>query len=156
MLYSVESYLGLHGLLSPVSPYIKVSRYTFRGSNFYKKNSYIFLMKTARFGRYAFRGSTSYQKWLCIPSVNGSFLFGQTPFPKGFVVENKKQEVTVVVSLVKTVAHRPNASVSLTHCSLETPTRVTGKQCRPRSDAVSDQGLHCLQIVQRFFSNNNI
>ena len=24
---------------------------------------------------------------------------------------------------------------SLTHCSLETPKRVTGKQCRPRSDA---------------------
>ena len=39
----------------------------------------------------------------------------------------------------------------LTHCSLETPKRVIGKQCRPRSDA---EGLHCLQIVQSFFPRN--
>ena len=45
----------------------------------------------------------------------------------------------------------------LTHCSLETPKRVFSKQSRPRSDAAdaaSDQGLHCLQIVQSFFSRN--
>ena len=38
----------------------------------------------------------------------------------------------------------------LTHCRLETPKRIIGKQYRPRSDAAeqaSDQGLHCLQIV---------
>ena len=35
----------------------------------------------------------------------------------------------------------------LTHCSLETPKRVFGKQ-----NAASDQGLHCLQTVQPFFS----
>ena len=38
---------------------------------------------------------------------------------------------------------------SLTHCSLETPKSVVGKQCKPRSDAAevaSDQGLLCLQI----------
>ena len=40
---------------------------------------------------------------------------------------------------------------TLTHCSLETPKRAIGKQCRPRSDATEcDQGLHCLQIVQPF------
>ena len=37
----------------------------------------------------------------------------------------------------------------LTHCSLETPKRVIGKQ-----NVASDQGLHCLQIVQPFFSRN--
>ena len=39
---------------------------------------------------------------------------------------------------------------TLTHCSLETPKKAIGKQCRPRSDAADsgvDQGLHCLQIV---------
>ena len=31
------------------------------------------------------------------------------------------------------------------------PLRVIGKQCRPKSDvASSDQGLHCLQVVQSF------
>ena len=47
----------------------------------------------------------------------------------------------------------------LTHCSLDTPKRLIGKQCRPRSDAAeqmlqnrpSDQGLHCLQVVQPFY-----
>ena len=44
----------------------------------------------------------------------------------------------------------------LTHCSLETPKRIIGKHCRPRSDAAErsaafDQGLHCLKIVQPFF-----
>ena len=46
----------------------------------------------------------------------------------------------------------------LTNCNLETPKRVINKQYRPRSDAAdsaaSDQGLHCLQIVQPFFSRN--
>ena len=32
----------------------------------------------------------------------------------------------------------------LTHFYLETCRRVMGKQCRPRSDVASDQGLHCL------------
>ena len=41
-----------------------------------------------------------------------------------------------------------------THWRLETPKRVNGKQCRPRSDAAADQGLHCLQIVQSFFFRN--
>ena len=36
------------------------------------------------------------------------------------------------------------------HCSLEIPKRVIDKQCIPRSD----QGLHCLQIAQPFFSRN--
>ena len=35
----------------------------------------------------------------------------------------------------------------LTHCSRETRKRVSGKQCRPRSDAAEQKGLHCLQIV---------
>ena len=38
----------------------------------------------------------------------------------------------------------------LTHCSLEIPKRVIGK----KQNAASDQGLHCLQIVQPFFSKN--
>ena len=38
----------------------------------------------------------------------------------------------------------------LTHCSLKTPKRITGKQCRPRPDAASDQSLHCLHIVTIF------
>ena len=44
----------------------------------------------------------------------------------------------------------------LTHWWRETPKWVTGKQCRPRSDAAaaSDQGLHCLQIVKPFFFMN--
>ena len=45
----------------------------------------------------------------------------------------------------------------LTHCSLEIPKGVIDKWCRSRSDAAvaaSDQGLHCLQIVQPFFSRN--
>ena len=45
----------------------------------------------------------------------------------------------------------------LTHCSLETPKRVTGKsadQDQMPQNAASDQGLHCLQTVQPFFSMN--
>ena len=40
---------------------------------------------------------------------------------------------------------------------MDTPKRVTGKQRRSRSyvqNAVPDQGLHCLQIVQSFFFRN--
>ena len=37
--------------------------------------------------------------------------------------------------------------MSLTHCSLETPKRVIGKQGRPdASEWASDQGLRSLQI----------
>ena len=54
-------------------------------------------------------------------------------------------------------------TIALTHCSLGTPKRVIGKQCRPRSDpaehqmlqnAASDQGLYCVQTVLPLFSRN--
>ena len=40
--------------------------------------------------------------------------------------------------------HESHASIKLTHISLTSHFRDISKQCRPRSDAVSDQGLHCL------------
>ena len=47
--------------------------------------------------------------------------------------------------------------ILLTHGSPETPKRVIGKQSDPGQtpqNAASDQGLHCLRIVQPFFSWN--
>ena len=41
------------------------------------------------------------------------------------------------------------AKVALTHLSLASHKRDTGKQYRPRLDAASDQGLHCLHLVQK-------
>ena len=43
----------------------------------------------------------------------------------------------------------------LTHYSLETPKRVIGNSAhedQTPQDAAPDQGLHCLQTVQPFFS----
>ena len=47
--------------------------------------------------------------------------------------------------------------ITLTHFSLETPKRVTGKQCRSRSDpqhVASNQDLQCFQITQLLFPTN--
>ena len=45
----------------------------------------------------------------------------------------------------------------LTHCSLETPKKVmanSADQDQTAQNVASDQGLHCLQIVRPFFSQN--
>ena len=61
-----------------------------------------------------------------------------------------------IIAMKKKKKYFKSSCADITHCNLETPNRVANSADPDQKplNVASDQGLHCLQMAEPFFSQN--